>query len=192
MIKRIACCIIPLSFHVSVPSSSLVDGIPNSKTAGIFNETTSSNSFEILSKEKRLIPGIETISVSIFSPSSINSGYTKSSTDNLVSLTSLLIPSDFLSLLVRNIKFISLFHFELDRSNLLFKREIASSSFLAMTFILLKNKYSPTLKHYQHLVNGQLLLFQNVFLLLMQWFHQYKKQPYLYYFFEDNSQFLMD
>ena len=104
MIKRIACCIIPLSFQVSVPSSSLTAGIPNNKTAGIFKETTSSNSLEILSNEKRLIPGIETISVSIFSPSSIKSGYTKSSTESLVSLTNLLIPSCFLNLRVLFIK----------------------------------------------------------------------------------------
>ncbi len=62
--NRTAFCIIPSSFQVSEPVSSFLDGIPNNKTAGISRATTSSNSFEILSKENLLIPGIETISVS--------------------------------------------------------------------------------------------------------------------------------
>ena len=45
------------------------------------------DSVEILSNENRLIPGIDFISVSIFSPSSINRGYIKSSIVSLLSLT---------------------------------------------------------------------------------------------------------
>ena len=103
--------IIPSSLYASLPQASFSwsCGIPNSITCSIPKSFISFISSSNISNEKWYTSGKDDISRFIFSPSTINKGYIKSSIFNLVSLTKFLVALFILSLLgLLNIYFSSI------------------------------------------------------------------------------------